>query len=104
MSSRISREKKTIEAMLEIYCRDKHDDNLCSDCQQLMEYAFQRLDVCPFQEQKPACNHCVVHCYAKSKRSEIQKVMRYAGPRMLFRHPILSIGHLIDTFRRVPIL
>ncbi len=28
--------------------------------------------------------------------------MRYSGPRMLFRHPLLSLYHLIDKFRKSP--
>ncbi|MCG7955581.1 MAG: nitrous oxide-stimulated promoter family protein, partial [Candidatus Thiodiazotropha endolucinida] len=31
-----------------------------------------------------------------------QDVMRYAGPRMLLRHPLLSLYHLLDKFRKVP--
>jgi hypothetical protein len=26
--------------------------------------------------------------------------MRYAGPRMLFLHPILAITHQLDSFRK----
>jgi hypothetical protein len=28
--------------------------------------------------------------------------MRYAGPRMLKRHPILAIRHLLDEARKPP--
>jgi hypothetical protein len=28
--------------------------------------------------------------------------MRYAGPRMLFRHPIMTLRHMIDGRRKVP--
>jgi len=100
--NRIDREKKTINAMLHIYCHDLHGAGLCDDCQQLLEYAFQRLDVCPFQDKKPACNHCDVHCYSQARRVEIQRVMRYSGPRMLLRHPLLSVCHLLDTLKSVP--
>ena len=105
-SSRIKREKRTIEAMIRIYCTDQHnspDDN-CEQCNRLLEYAKSRLDHCPFQENKPACNHCQVHCYSKTMKSEIQQVMRYSGPRMLFRYPVLSLWHFIDTFRKAPSL
>lgn len=104
MNKRIEREKQTIQAMLQIYCIDKHGQSLCSHCQQLLNYAFQRLDVCPFQQNKPACNHCQVHCYAKNHQAQIQQVMRYAGPRMFYRHPWLSLRHLLDTFRTAPSL
>ncbi len=30
--------------------------------------------------------------------------MRYAGPRMMMRHPILSLYHLLDKRREAPSL
>ncbi|MES9971543.1 MAG: nitrous oxide-stimulated promoter family protein [Candidatus Thiodiazotropha sp.] len=103
---RIEREKLTVSAMMAIYCRDHHqtDGTLCDACDKLLDYAHRRLDSCPFQEKKPACNHCNVHCYAKDMRKSVQDVMRYAGPRMVFRHPLLSLLHLFDKMREVPVL
>ena len=102
--ARIEREKQTMQAMLRIYCRDLHHPNglLCEECNQLLEYAQRRLETCPFQEQKPACNHCRVHCYSRDRRRKVQEVMRYAGPRMTYRHPYLSLRHLLDKLRAVP--
>lgn len=103
---RIDREKKTITAMMHIYCVAHHGSqgSLCDDCAQLLSYAHQRLDVCPFQEEKPACNHCTVHCYSKDMRIRVKDVMRYAGQRMLLRHPWLSLMHVRDKFRVIPSL
>jgi hypothetical protein len=70
----------------------------------LLGYAHQRLEVCPFQEQKPASNHCTAHCYARDMRSRIKDVIRYAGPRMLLRHPWLSLMHVREKFRAMPAL
>ncbi|MEJ2577374.1 MAG: nitrous oxide-stimulated promoter family protein [Gammaproteobacteria bacterium] len=99
---RIAREQRTITAMLRIYCRDHHRaaPELCDDCAKLLDYAQRRLDTCPFQERKPACNHCEVHCYSKVMRERVKQVMRYAGPRMLLRHPVLAVRHLIDTWNK----
>lgn len=101
---RIEREKLTVSAMMRIYCRDHHHTHgiLCEDCDKLLDYARRRLDSCPFQDKKPACNHCEVHCYSKDMRVRVQDVMRYAGPRMVFRHPLLSLYHLFDKMREVP--
>lgn len=101
---RITREKQTIAAMLAIYCRDHHQGTgeLCAECGSLLDYAQRRLDACPFHEEKPACNRCEVHCYSALMRERVRDVMRYAGPRMLGSHPILSLGHIIDTLRRPP--
>jgi hypothetical protein len=30
--------------------------------------------------------------------------MRYAGPRMLWEHPLLSLRHWLDGFRTAPAL
>lgn len=103
---RLRRERRTIAAMLQIFCRDHHGGvgGLCSDCEGLRCYAFQRLDNCPFGEAKPACNHCEVHCYSQQMRERVREVMRYAGPRMVLRHPVLSVLHLVDERRPVPTL
>ncbi|NEX15705.1 MAG: nitrous oxide-stimulated promoter family protein [Halochromatium sp.] len=98
---RIRREKRTIAAMLSIYCRDHHANHgdpqqLCGDCSQLLRYAHQRLDNCVFGELKQPCNQCRVHCYSKQLRPRVVEVMRYAGPRMTLRYPLLSLLHLFD--------
>ena len=67
----------------------------------LFAYAQKRLDKCVFGE-KPACKQCPVHCYQPAKREEMKQIMRWAGPRMLWRHPILTVRHLIDDKRPVP--
>jgi hypothetical protein len=100
---RVRREKKTIAAMLGIYCQDHHGGRrqaLCTDCASLLRYAQQRLDNCVFGELKQPCNHCSVHCYSKQLRPKVIEVMRYAGPRMPWRHPILGTLHLLDSLRR----
>ena len=100
---RLAREWKTVSAMLHIYCRDKHAGNLCGDCQELMSYVNLRLDRCRFGEEKPTCARCPVHCYQRDRREQIKIVMRYAGPKMLWEHPWLSLWHLLDGwFRRPP--
>lgn len=94
---RLLRELRTLEAMTAIYCRDHHGgDTLCSECSALMEYAAKRLAVCPFGEEKPVCAKCQVHCYGPAKREQVRVVMRYAGPKMMFRHPWLALGHVLD--------
>jgi hypothetical protein len=104
LGRRIRREKKTITAMMAIYCRDHHPDHrgLCPECASLLDYAHRRLDTCPFQAEKPACNHCEVHCYSAMMRERVRAVMRYAGPKMFWPHPILSLGHIIDKLRPAP--
>ncbi len=101
---RTKRESKTIEAMIRLYCHDHHGskDELCPECSDLWDYALVRLDRCPFRENKPTCAKCPVHCYKPEMREKVKAVMRYAGPRMLRRHPVLAVLHLIDGFRKTP--
>ena len=99
---RMEREFKTIHAMIMIYCRDHHGTRgvLCPDCGALLDYAELRLDKCPFQENKTTCANCPVHCYSPSMREKTKTVMRYAGPKMTVRHPILALYHLLDGRRK----
>jgi hypothetical protein len=103
-SRRIRREKTTVEAMIRIYCRDHHQSSPEDEpqCRELLEYAFCRLDRCPFGSEKPTCADCPIHCYRKDMKQRIHEMMRYAGPRMIWRHPYLAVMHLIDKWRERP--
>ncbi len=103
-SRRLRREFRTFYAMLKIYCRRQHgtQENLCAECEELLKYAAIRLEKCPFQAQKPTCAHCPVHCYNKEMRTRTRAMMRYAGPRMLLRHPFMAVAHLLDGLRKAP--
>ena len=96
------REKRTVGAMVRIYCRRHHGTSgeLCGDCSELLDYATGRLDKCPFGAKKPTCADCPVHCYNPAMREKVRGVMRYSGPRLLFRHPVLALMHVVDGLRR----
>jgi hypothetical protein len=99
-SSRIDREKRTIRAMIAIYCRAHHATaGRCAQCEELLNYAVCRLDRCPFGANKTTCTRCPIHCYKPAMREKIRTVMRYAGPRMLYQHPVLALWHLFDSRR-----
>ncbi|WP_058912938.1 nitrous oxide-stimulated promoter family protein [Entomohabitans teleogrylli] len=100
---RINREKRTIARMIALYqqrCPAALADREHYD--QLRAYAFKRLDRCVFGSEKPACKQCPVHCYQAARREEMKQIMRWAGPRMLWCHPVLTLWHLIDDRRPVP--
>ena len=93
--NRISREKRTVELMIRLYCRKKEKNRtLCPACEELLHYAHARLDSCPFGEKKSSCKQCTVHCYKPAMREQMRKVMRFSGPRMLFYAPWAAIRHL----------
>ena len=113
---RLAREEKTIAAMIALYCRDHHhagdsaatgidsgsgDDGLCPECAELLAYARLRLEKCRYGADKPTCANCETHCYRPAMRERVREVMRYSGPRMLKRHPVLAVAHLVDG-RKTP--
>ena len=112
---RLAREEKTIAAMIALYCRDHHavgaagldgsagqaGDGLCPECAGLLDYARLRLEKCRYGADKPTCANCETHCYRPAMRERVRVVMRYSGPRMLKRHPMLAVAHLVDG-RKTP--
>jgi len=100
----LTRELLTITKMIGIYCPDHHNTSrgdLCADCQDFLSYVEVRLEKCPYGEDKPTCTNCPVHCFKPVRKDMAKEIMRYAGPRMLLRHPLLAISHQIDGFRKV---
>lgn len=91
----IRMDRKTVAAMVRLFCRKKHlGATLCPECDRLLNYAWNRLDHCPFGPGKTTCAKCPVHCYRPAERDAMRLVMRTAGPLMFPRHPWLSLWHL----------
>ena len=104
MMTHIEQEKKTVRQMIEICCHGKmhtpstnsgSGKGLCEECSTLLDYAYTRLDHCKFGEKKPTCKKCPIHCYKPDMKKKMREAMRYAGPRMMWYHPIVAIRHLI---------
>lgn len=100
------REMRTISQMVALYCAGNHaveDRTLTAQCGEAVCPACARIDAsavlhterCRKMEVKTTCEECGNHCYSTEAREEICGVMRYAGPRMLTKHPIAAIRHLI---------
>jgi len=102
---RAEREKQTVRKMIGLYCDAHHSggEALCEECRALLMYAEQRAEKCPYGEAKSACSQCPIHCYKPEMKAKIGRVMRFSGPKMIYRHPILAVWHLIDK-RRTPSL
>jgi len=112
--TRVELEKRMVGVMITMYCRRHHgrdggdetdgagraEGDLCPDCAALYSYSQRRLDKCVFQNEKPTCGSCPIHCYRPDMRQRIKLVMRFAGPRMFYKHPMLAILHAIDGMRR----
>ncbi len=98
----LQREYRIIQEMITLSCRKRHtmkSRELCRSCIELLAYAHARLAKCPYQEQKPTCARCPIHCYETAMRDKILDVMRYSGTCMLRRHPFLAIRHLLAGWK-----
>ena len=90
--------KKLIPVMIKKYCRGRHGTKgeLCEECRALTEYALFRLEKCPFKVNKKFCSFCKIHCYKPDMREKIKNVMKWAGPRMIFTHPVFAFRHVFQ--------
>lgn len=102
--ARLQRERETIAAMFRIFCRHHHAGAaaLCPACHEDLSYCLRRIDKCPYGAAKPTCKNCVTHCYSPKMQERVRAVMRFAGPKMLLRHPYLALMHLLWDDRRKP--
>ena len=102
---RIRREWRTVITMVKMYCRRHHRPEVpCRSCGELLTYARRRLDRCPYGVDKPTYGNCPIHCYRADERARMREIMQWAGPRMLCRHPVLAVMHLVDSRRPPPAL
>lgn len=99
IESKREREKQTVAFMIRLYCKKQHgtSGSLCPECDALLQYAVARSDKCPFMETKTFCSNCRVHCYKPAMREKIREVMRFAGPRMIWHHPVMALRHVIES-------
>ncbi len=100
--NRLEQELKTINTMIRMYCRNFHDcdDKFCQECSDIFQYAEERLKGCRFGEEKPTCDKCPIHCYKPEMREKIRTIMRYAGPRMIYTHPIMGFRHIFKKLKK----
>lgn len=100
---RIQEEKDLIETMISIYCKGKghkrkENQELCESCNELKIFAFLQINKCVKLDtnQKAICGLCKYKCYSRNKEMELKmkEVMKYSGPRMIFKHPIKTIKHV----------
>jgi hypothetical protein len=89
--------------MTGMYCSAQHggsEGDPCPPCRDFLDYSELRLQKCPYGANKPTCANCPIHCYKPDRREQVRRIMRYAGPRMLWRHPLLTLTHQLDGLRK----
>ena len=103
---RREREKRTVSQMISLYCAGHHakegavetgyaGEAMCSECKMLDDYCVLRTERCRSMATKTSCDKCGNQCYAAAQKEKVREVMRYAGPRMLRKHPVAAVRHLL---------
>lgn len=106
IAKRRSREKRTISQMVALYCAGNHPaeertetafcgEPVCPACKAVDDYSVTRTERCRQMAAKTSCDQCPYHCYRPNEREQIRAVMRYAGPRMITKHPVAALRHLL---------
>lgn len=97
-----SQEKALFEIMTKIHCKGQHHKThsiLCTSCQEMVVYAWDRIDHCPHGAKKPFCSKCTIHCFQPLFRERVKTMMRYSGPRMIFYAPKVALQHFFKLPR-----
>lgn len=99
-SEKFETETKTLKTFFELYCKDKHQNQinkkfslkykdesfnmelcLCGECHNAINYSFERLQNCP-HEIKPKCRTCPTPCYEKPRWKNVAKIMIYSAMKL----------------------
>ena len=101
---RLLQDEETVRTMTKMYCRAHHadaaeEDGLVPSCRACAEYAIARTRACP-KQHKGNCDDCEIRCYNPAMREQIRQIMAYAGPRMMFTHPVMAVRHLRKKLAR----
>ena len=102
------RDAQTLRVMAQMYCKRHHGGDsgradedkgenagsaaLCERCSAVLAYSLERTVKCP-HEHKGNCKECSTHCYKPDMRAAIKEIMSYAGPRMIYAHPLLALRY-----------
>lgn len=82
-----------------IYCKAHHGAEqkdaaeLCEDCRSVVEGTLSRTEQCP-NGHSGNCQDCDIKCQRGESQQKIKAIMRYAAPRMTFRHPFMTMEYL----------
>lgn len=101
---KVDKDRRTLEAIGRIYCRGNHADavkdgaGMCPECREAIEQTLSRAASCPHGHEGN-CQDCETHCQRGEAQERIKVIMRYAAPRMTFRHPIMTFEYLRKKLR-----
>ena len=103
-SARADKDRKTLEAIGQIYCSAHHKDTpkdqagLCETCRETVDRTLERTVSCPYGHESN-CQDCDIHCQRGEAQARIREMMAYAAPRMPVRHPLMTLEYLRKKVR-----
>ncbi len=97
-------DSKTVLKFIQVYCDDKHKEEikskeskelfyrdkelhvsvdyiLCTTCKNTFITSYKNLQSCP-HEEKPSCRKCPKPCYERPDWKQVAKIMRYGGIKL----------------------
>lgn len=101
---RIQRDLRTLQAMGSIYCGAHHAGvskdaaGLCEECAATIKFTHDRASACPY-DHRGNCKDCAIKCNRGDQKERIKAIMRYAAPRMLFKHPLMTLEYVVKKLR-----
>lgn len=96
------KEKSVMFSMIKVFCKSKHKTKnfLCNECRNVLSYAYEKIEICPYMKNKTFCSSCKTHCYNKDMQEKIKQIMRFSGPKMIFYHPITALKYVFIIIRK----
>ncbi len=93
--ARIEQEKQFFSLMVHHFCKwNPGGGPVCAACEELVEYANERLDRCPYGSRKPTCYNCNASCFKPDMRKREEQVVRTTFAKMFLLHPVLLFKHI----------
>ncbi len=102
--SSTEKDRRTLQAIGRIYCQGNHAERgkdvagMCSECGAAIEQTLARAEACPHGHEGN-CQDCATPCQRGEAQERIKAIMRYAAPRMLVRHPLMTLEYLRKKVR-----
>ncbi len=89
---KIRQEKKYISHMISLYCKWGTDQReVCSACEELIEYIHEQIDRCPYGSKKRLCRSCQSSCFSDDMKQRFDEAIEVSKLGMIVAHPFLML-------------
>ncbi len=95
---KINQEKEYISRMVTLHCKWGSGQNeLCSPCEELIEYIYEQIDHCPYGSQKRLCRSCHTSCFSDDMKQRFNSARDNTKLRLILSNPFMMLKmRLID--------